>query len=318
MYFITVNLTLVIILFIGNNHLCGEPFLFPPEVQPTVSSSRLGQSVQEYNTTNNRDPEKQSLVVSVKTDPVIQSIKRIIQEKTEEIEQLKRKIGELQDQLCTAESKKEQYKAQLAVKEQEIKSLKERYDAELADANAKLEEAKAQTEKLEHSNRNLEKRLKDQQKRIKDEYEEKIKELENEKVVECLKLKLKHVEETKDLELKVKDLQRQLEEKKAEVERKKALIAEMRQEQMEEQIKDQQNTICNLREQNQRLQQHLVASASPITSDEPKNASSQAPTLQSITDKAAGLSLNPLVTHPHTASCVLESTEAKGDKFFPA
>lgn len=295
----------------GNNHLHGEPFSFPPEVQGTVSSSRLSQGVQEHE----RDPEKQILVVSVKTNPVIESIKRIIQEQTDEIEELKGKIGELQGQLCTAKSKKEQYKAQLAVKEQEIKSLKERYAAELADANAKLEEAQAQTEKLKQSNKSLEEELRDERKRMKDEYEERIKRLEDDNKVECLTLQLKHVEETKELELKVKDLQCQLEEKKAEVETKKALIAEMEKKQMGEQIKDQQNTISSLR---QRLQQALMASASPIASNEPKNALSQAQAFQSITDKAADLTLNPSVAQPSTASHLLESTEAKGDKLYPA
>ena len=280
----------------GVNQLGGTRFSYPSETQQTDSADSYcnlhGEGVQEIQ----QDYSKQLMVGPAKSDRILSSILQAIEEKNEEIRQLKKKIDELQS---SADSKEEQYRTLLAEKEQEIESIRSDYEAKLAVTNRKLEEVRDQAAKLKQDNQERENRLMDELKRIKKDYDERIKELTSEKEVECLKLQLRHEQETKKLELHVKDLQCQLEKKRAEVEEKKALVAKLEKEkiqnQLEEQKKLHQAEIGELKEKHKielRRVSSASTSASPNQASIIGNASACADTLQSITEKSANLNMN--------------------------
>ena len=168
-----------------------------------------------------------------KDSSVTTSIKQAIEEKTNEIQQLEIQIGDLQHSLQEAESREEQYRAEINKKDEEIKSLKDSYEVKLADKDRELQMAREETAKLKQSNKEREKELMDELAQTKEEYKEKLKELESAKEVECLKLRLKHSEETKGLELQIKDLQRELAEKKV-------TVGELEKKQLRQQLEEQQ------------------------------------------------------------------------------
>lgn len=191
------------------------------------------------------DLSMQELVVS-KGGPLILSIKEAIQEKIDEIQELKIKIGKLNDLLQQAESR---VKLCIVRKDDEIKSLKEHYEGIIAKKDEELQKARDEAASLKQDNKELQKKLEDELARITNEYEEKLKELENAKEVECLKLQLKHKDETHKLELQVKELECQLAAKNAIVEEKKATIAELEKLQLEQKLKEQEKESKRLEEQ---------------------------------------------------------------------
>ena len=241
------------------------------------------------------DLSSQQLVVSAKGDAAIMSIKQAIKEKTNEIQQLKIKINDL---LHKAESRKEQYQAEIAKRDQEIKSVKEDYEVKLADKDKKLQEARDEAARLKKDNEELEKKLVDELTQTRKEYDEKLGKLEKEKEVECLKLQLQHSEETKRLELEVKELKCQLKDKIAEVAQKRAKISELEKEQVERKLEEERRKNAILREQ--LLQQQYLLST--VASNQQQQVASSiasndtiriAPTgtlaLQSITDRTANM-----------------------------
>lgn len=206
------------------------PYAFQEQCESTapmdcpIATGIHNKSIQDHEVSLSQ----QELVVSAEGDSVIKNIKQIIEEKTNEIQQLKIQISQLQDE---AELREEQYQVDIAKKNREIKSLKEYYAAQLADKDRELQEARDEAEGLKQSNEEREKKLKDELTQTKEKYEMELQTLKEAKEVECLKLRLSHTEETKKLELQIKDLQCQLADKKA-------TIADLEKVQMQQQLEE--------------------------------------------------------------------------------
>lgn len=281
------------------NHFQNQTLLQPFDVQLTVAESVSynldHQSVQECN----EDPTKRTQIVAINSDPLIRSFRKDIEDKIIEIDQLKKTINELHSQLREAEEKKEQYKA---MKEDEIRVLKADYEARLAEGEMKLKRLTDEADKLKQEHKEVEKQIKEELTKVKQDYEERIEELKEKNRIECLELQLQHMQETKELELRVKDLEKSLEEKKAEVERKKAVIAELKYERLNQQFQEQQKASHALVERNKELQQRLDELAVPITPTEPRNANTSSNStrlyyVQEITRKTERLSVNDSSTY---------------------